>query len=151
VTITYDPDDQVQLPDFTQTYTVEVQPRHIALFTFGSLAAWENCICLTLITPPSSAGSIGFSRHPNTSAARPKSIPRSLYPFTYPNLRDEKDVWVVSGWHKRGGALGSLPWVQSPIKIQRISDVRVYLQFEDGGDEDFNDIWTMVEFISWPK
>ena len=51
---------------------------------------------------------------------------------------------LVEVRHKQGVPSGTLPWVQSKVRVTPV-DSLTYVQFEDAGDGDFNDIWATVE------
>jgi hypothetical protein len=140
--VTYDPDDQVQLPDFGETYSFELPPKTYLHCDFGSDAAWENCLCLTR-TQPLPNVTLQKSQYSIIPPSHPTYAPRNLAPFAYFNYDDRAHIYVVSGWHKQGGPSGGLPWIQSKKHLDQIGGL-TYVRFEDASDEDFNDIWAEI-------
>lgn len=142
--ITYDPDDQVALPKFDQTYTLELGPGRYLSCIFGSDAAWENCICLTRIQPAPNL-TLQKSNYRVVPPNHPNYAPRNLDSFAYFNYDSEAHIYVVSGWSKQGPPSGGLPWIQSPKREEHPAPGLTYVRFEDASDEDWDDIIVEIQ------
>lgn len=111
-------------------------PRYAEVkLTFSSDAKHENAICIY------DSGSAKIIEKGNQAG-------RNMNPETIKSDRLKDRVIYISGWHKNGPANGKLPWVQSAVTFRPSSNDNNgsgYIGFEDGGDQDYNDI--AVNFV----
>lgn len=65
---------------------------------------------------------------------------RGAGPYTIRNNGRRPITLLISGWHKNTPPNGSEPWHQSPMRSRLINAAGLRVaEFEDGGDNDFND------------
>ncbi len=65
---------------------------------------------------------------------------RGSSPFTFRNARSRPLNLIISGWHKNTPPNGSEPWHQSPMQSRGLNAAGLRIaEFEDSGDNDFND------------
>ncbi|MEK5378052.1 hypothetical protein [Paenibacillus sp. FSL P2-0173] len=122
------PDDNVPL-DPHKNANLKVTAGQSGVIQFKSEAAWEQAICIY-----DDAGRKVAEKGTYASEGRDMNdwdVPTSTSDISY----------LVTGWHKQGPPLGSLPWIQSNVQVSvDSSDNSISFNYEDGPDSDFNDI-----------
>lgn len=125
--VMFGPDEDQAKPDFNQMYKFQILPGRNYWFDFASNAAWENCACITRVSPL-----------PAVSIKR-GNYSRTLASFRLWTYNRDGETFYISGWHKRGGPSGALPWIQSPMRVT-VAEPLTFVSFEDATDEDYNDV-----------
>lgn len=118
-----------------QVGVVDVPHGKRAEFKFSSNASFENAVCI-------------YPQFGDTKIHEAGNFNRSLATFSTPeNNSGHVQQFKVTGWHKPGRPSGSLPWLQSSMKIIQNDLSKRRFGFEDQGGEDYDDIMVTVDIV----